>query len=80
MLVKIWIAVVCVMTLCILVGGYRHVTEEHNISIFYCKYCGSSVSGYSWAQCRKSHPNVKKYKPGSSCSDPDLYSLERKVN
>jgi hypothetical protein len=41
-LVKVWIAVVCIMALCILVGGYRHVTEEH-ISTFYCKYCGSSV-------------------------------------
>ena len=34
MLVKVWIAVVCIMTLCILVGGYRHVSEEHNVPIF----------------------------------------------
>jgi hypothetical protein len=30
-LIKIWIAVVCIMAL---VGWYRHVSEEHNISIF----------------------------------------------
>lgn len=34
MLVKIWIAVVCIVALCILVGGYRHVSEEHNVSVF----------------------------------------------
>jgi small basic protein len=34
MLVKIWIAVVCFVALCILVGGYRLVSEEHNVSVF----------------------------------------------
>jgi len=34
MLVKLWIAVVCIMEICVLVGGYRHVSEEHNVSIF----------------------------------------------
>jgi len=34
MLIKIWIAVVCIMAPCILVGRYRHVSEEHNVFIF----------------------------------------------
>ena len=79
-LVKIWIAVVCIKALCVLVGGYRHVSEGHNVSIFCCKYCGSSLCGYSWAQYRKSHPKLKKCKPDSLGSDSGLYSLERKMN
>ena len=79
MLVKIWTAVVCIMTFCILVGEYRHVSEEHNVSIFTVNIVVAVclvIPGLNIGI----HPKMKKYKPNSLGSDTGLYSLERKVN